>query len=359
MDKKILVINYGSTSSKFGVFMGEACLLTGGMDHSREELSQYGKINDQLPMRYETLMHFLDDHNLTVLDFDIVIGRAGGTSPIQGVYAINERMVDKLLNRSKVRHVSNLSSVVAFELAKNTDVPAYTCSFAEDSMFDYTKISGLPQITRSHEGHMENWYAVSRMLCDKLHIRFNDSNIIVAHMGGGTTMGLYINGKIRDVIGDTEGAFGPERSGGLPIAPYLELAMSGQYSKDELRTLMRGNGGLFAYLGTFDARKVIKMIESGDQKAETVFKAMALQEAKAIAALSATACGRIDGIALSGGLANSKLFVSWIKEMAGFIAPIEIFPGEFEMEAMVRAVIEATENEGEVHEYTKEVDSQE
>ena len=355
---KVLVINFGSTSSKFAVFEEGKDTVTGSCQHTREELSKYRTINDQLPMRHQAAIDFLRSRNLCPEDLSAIVCRAGGTAPIHGVYRVNERMVDKLLYRSKVNHVANLCCVIGFELSKKPDIPCYTSSFTEDSMLDICKISGLPQIRRSNEGHMENWYAVSRKLADQLRKKYEDCTMIVAHMGGGTTVGLHDKGKIIDVIGDTEGAFGPERCGGLPISYYLDMVLSEDYSKQELRELVRGRGGMYAYIGTTDARIVEQKIREGDEKARMIYQAMALQEAKAIVSLSAVVNGRIDGIAVSGGLAYSKMFTDWIRSYTSFLAPVYVYAGEYEMEAMYLAVKNAIEGKAEVREYTAEADKE-
>ena len=358
MKPKLLIINFGSTSSKLSVFEGEEETIRASIDHPREELNRYPEINDQLPMRRKTVEDFLAEHHLALSNLTAIVGRAGGTAPVQGPFRVNERMVDKLLHRSKVRHVANLCCPVAYELAQQAGIPGYTCSFSEDSMLEIAKISGLPQIVRSAEGHMENWFAVSRKAAAQLGKPYEQCNMIVAHMGGGTTMGLHMGGKIVDVIGDTEGAFGPERSGGLPLSGYLDLVLSGSYTQQELRELMRGKGGLYAYCGTADGREVERRIADGDHLTEVVYHAMALQEAKAIAALAATARGKVECIALSGGLANSKLFTGWIREMVEFIAPVSVFPGEYEMAAMSMAILNVLNGSAVAAEYTEEVDKE-
>ena len=356
MKPKLLIINLGSTSSKLSVFEGSTEILRDSIDYSREELNQYASINAQLPMRQKTVEDFLAKNHLSAADFSAIVGRAGGTAPIHGAFLVNDRMVDKLLNRSKVRHVANLCCPIAYELAQQAGIPAYTYSFSENSMLEIAKISGLPQITRSAEGHMENWFAVSRKAADRLGKPYEQCNMIVAHMGGGTTMGLYMGGKIVDVIGDTEGAFGPERSGGLPLSGYLDMVFSGSYTQQELREFMRGKGGLYAYCGTTDGREVERRIADGDHLIEVIYHAMALQEAKAIASLAATACGKVDCIALSGGLAHSKLFTGWIQEMVGFLAPVWTYPGEYEMEAMALSALRVMDGTDLAGEYTEALD---
>ena len=42
----------------------------------------------------------------------------------------------------------------------------------------------------------------------------------------------------------------------------------------------------------------------------------------------------MDRILLTGGLAYDELLMNWIRERVSFIAPVMIFPGEHEMEAL-------------------------
>lgn len=358
MVTRIFVINFGSTSSKFAVYENEMQVASVSFEHSRGELNTYDSINAQLPMRREITERFLKEKKYELTDFSAIVARAGGTAPINGVYEINERMRDKLLNRSKVKHVANLCAVVAYDMAKPKGIPCYVSSFTEDSMLPITKISGLPEIRRSNEGHMENWYAVARKACAAINKKYEESCLIVAHLGGGTTAGLHQFGKITDVVGDTEGAFGPERSGGLPLSSVLDLLASGKYTTKELLQLMRGKGGLYAYTGTSDARVIEGHINNGDKDLKTVYRAMALQNAKAIATLAVTAHGQVDCIALSGGLANSKLFMGWMEELLSFIAPVKIFPGEFEMDAMALSVLPVLQGTEHANIYTEEIDEE-
>ena len=355
--KKILVINFGSTSSKLSIFADNKEIRKISVSHTHEELAPFKCINEQLPLREKVVRDSLAEANEDISSFDAIIARAGGTAPISGTYKVNELMIDRLLNRSHVAHVANLCSVVAFKIAAADNIPVFTHSFSRDEMLPITKISGFPGLERKAEGHMENWWAISEMTAKKYNTPYNEMNMIICHMGGGTTMSLHQHGRIVDVIGDTEGAFGPERCGGLPIAYYTDIVLSGKYSNDELHKLIRGKGGMFAYLGTTDGRVVEEKIRLGDKNAEEIYHAMALQEAKAIALLAAVGKGKIDVISLSGGLAYSKIFVEWIKEYISFIAPVEVFPGEYEAQAMAMCGIQALENPDIVNEYTIEIDN--
>lgn len=116
---------------------------------------------------------------------------------------------------------------------------------------------------------------------------------------------------------------------------------------------LRGNGGLKAYLGTTDARKIEKMIEDGDEKARIVYEAMAYQIAKGIGELATVVDGKVDAIILTGGIAYSGMITSWIKKRVGFIAPVEIMEGKNEMESLAYGILRVLRGEEEAREYTE------
>jgi butyrate kinase len=79
---------------------------------------------------------------------------------------------------------------------------------------------------------------------------------------------------------------------------------------------------------------VEKMIADGNEKAKLIYEAEAYQIAKGIGELAPVLNGKIDYIILTGGLANSKMMTGMITEKVAYIAPVEIMPGEVEMEAL-------------------------
>ena len=61
--------------------------------------------------------------------------------------------------------------------------------------------------------------------------------------------------------------------------------------------------------------------------------------------------GAVDGIILTGGVAHNPYLVEYIKEMVGFIAPVSVYPGEDEMQALAMNALMALRGEIEVKEY--------
>ena len=61
---------------------------------------------------------------------------------------------------------------------------------------------------------------------------------------------------------------------------------------------------------------------------------MAYQVAKEIGSLATVLKGEVDGILLTGGIANDKLFTGWIEERVKFISEVYIYPGEDELTAL-------------------------
>ena len=188
-------------------------------------------------------------------------------------------------------------------------------------------------------------------LAKKYGKKYEDMNFVVAHLGGGVSLNVHEKGKIVDIVSDDEGPFSPERAGRVPCRELIELCYSGKFDKNTMRKKLRGNGGLKAYLGTMDAREVEKMIKNGDEKARIVYEAMAYQVAKSIGELATVVEGKVDAIILTGGIAYSEMMTSWIKKRVEFIAPVEIMPGENEMESLAYGILRVLRGEEKAREY--------
>ena len=135
---------------------------------------------------------------------------------------------------------------------------------------------------------------------------------------------------------DGDGPFSPERSGGLPIGDFAKLCFSGKYTHNEIKKMIKGQGGMVAYLGTNDGRDAAKMIAEGDEQAKLVFHAMAYQVAKEIGMCATVLKGDIDAIILTGGLAHGEMLVGWIRESIDFLGKVIVYPGEDEMSALAQ-----------------------
>lgn len=358
--EKILTINPGSTSTKIGVFQGEDILFKEIISHSEKERRRFNKINDQYDFRKELILKSLDLHNVNLKDIDVVVARGGLLKPIEGgTYFVNEDMLKDLKKGVSGEHASNLGGLLAHEFASLGKGKAYIVdSVVVDELNDISRISGLKGIKRKSIFHALNQKAQGRRYAKLKNTRYEDLNLIVAHLGGGISVGAHKKGKVIDVTNalDGQGPFSPSRSGGLPVGDLSKMCFSGKYSKDEIKKMIKGRGGMFSYLHTTDARKVVEKIENGDDYAELIYKAMAYQVSKEIGGLAVVLNGKIDAIILTGGIANDDLFISYIKKRVSFLAEVVVFPGEEELVALNQGALRVLRGEEKLKEY-KSVES--
>ncbi|WIV13315.1 butyrate kinase [Proteiniborus sp. MB09-C3] len=352
---RLLVINPGSTSTKIAVFHDEGLVLEETLRHSNEELADYTTIFDQYQFRKSIILKILDEKGINITELSAIVGRGGLLKPIPGgTYSVNNKMLEDLRKGVLGEHASNLGGVIANEIASGLNIPSYIVDpVVVDEMEDIARISGMPDIERISIFHALNQKAVARRFAKDKNRKYEDLNLIVAHLGGGISVGAHKKGKVVDVNNalDGEGPFSPERSGGLPVGDLAKLCYSGKYTLTEMKKKIKGCGGLVAYLGTNDAKKVYEMIEAGDEKAKLVFEAMAYQVAKEIGALSTVLEGQVDGIILTGGIAYNNMFTSWIRERVGFIADVVVYPGEDELIALAEGGLRVLRGEEKAKEY--------
>ena len=335
--ENLLVINPGSTSTKVAVFKRNENIVQKNLDHSAEELKKFEKITDQYEYRQQMILQWLGEEGIEAGSLAAVVGRGGLLKPMPGgTYKVTDAMIEDLKIGVQGEHASNLGGIIAKAIAEGEGIPSFIVDpVAVDEFEDIARISGLPELPRRSLVHALNIKATSRRAAKDLDKSLEEANFIVAHLGGGISIAPVKKGKIVDVNNANEGGpFSPERAGGLPVGEIIKLCYSGKYTQAEMKKKTVGSAGLVGYLGTNDARDVIKMIENGDKKAELIFDAMAYQIAKEIGASAAVLAGRVDAIVLTGGIAYSQLLCDKIAQRVQFIAPIKVYPGEGEMTAL-------------------------
>ncbi|MBA4397133.1 MAG: butyrate kinase [Syntrophus sp. (in: bacteria)] len=336
-DQLLLIVNVGSTSTKVALFRGAQSVVQDTITYSAEELSGYASLADQLPRRKEDLNQFVQKNDIRLTDIGMFISRGGlGKPGPAGAYAIDEAMCEDLLTGKYGRHPSALGPAMMLDLAGKYGRPAIIIDPPSTDEFDpLARISGLPEIERRSAFHALNQKAAARRAADAIGRPYEDLRLVVAHLGGGITIGAHRKGRVVDCThGLTEGPLTPERAGGLPTQDLVDLTLSGTLDRKQLQLRLVGSGGLAAYLGTTDARQVEAMIQQGDEKALLIYQAMAYQIAKDIGAMRVALKGPADGIVLTGGLAHSEMLTGWIRKWVEDLAPIFIYPGEDEMTAM-------------------------
>jgi len=332
---KILVVNPGSTSTKIALYEDERPLFTKTIDH-QADLDRFDEILDQLEYRTGLVKQAAAEWQVDLKELSAVVGRGGMLLHMKGGgYLVEEHMIGALKSGKASPHASNLGALIAHEIAQPLGIPAYIYdSVTADELAPIAQITGIPGVKRESQSHVLNAKAVGRKYAASVGKTYEELTLIVVHMGGGVTVGVHDRGRIVDCIRDDAGPFSPERAGSVPLLYLVDMCYSGKYEKKEMIRKLRGLGGMKGYLGTSDAREIERRIAAGDEFAKTIYEAQAYQIAKGIALMSPALCGHCDAVILTGGLAHSRFLVEKTKEYIGWIAPVAVLPGEFEMEAL-------------------------
>ncbi|MBZ2175964.1 butyrate kinase [Schnuerera sp. xch1] len=352
---RLLVINPGSTSTKIAVFDNEEVVFEGTLRHSTEELTTYEKVTDQYEFRMNIVLEALNKNDIDINTFSAIIGRGGLLKPIEGgTYKVNERMLEDLKSVEKGEHASDLGGFLAHGIAQRIGAEAYIVDpVVVDELTDVARISGLKEIERASIFHALNHKAVARRHAKLQEKKYEDMNLIVAHLGGGISVGAHQNGKVIDVPNalNGQGPFSPERTGALPVGDLIKLCYCGKFTYEEMKKKISGKGGLVSYLNTNSALEVKEMIDNGDEYAKLIYYAMAYQVSKEIGSCAAVLKGKVDGILLTGGIAHDKMFTDWISESISFISDVYIYPGEDELTALAEGGLRVLRGEEEAKEY--------
>ncbi len=357
---RVLAINPGSTSTKIACFDGTNRAMEESISHSSDTLSAFETLAEQLSFRRESIIASLERARISLSSLDAVVGRGGLLYPLSGgTYLVNDLMITDLKAGVLGEHASNLGGILAQEIAdaaaeevtgrEDPGIPAYIVDpVVVDELVEEARPSGIPEIPRVSIFHALNQKAVARRFAGDKGKPYEDLALVVAHLGGGITVGAHLNGRVIDVNDglNGEGPFTPERSGGVAALKLIDMCFSGNFSKSDMKGKVKGKGGLVAYLGTNDAREVVRRINEGDTVARDVYRAMAWQVAKQIGSAVATLGTRPDAIILTGGVAYDDILTGWITEQVSWMADVIRYPGEDEMTALAEGalrVLEGTE----------------
>lgn len=360
---KILAVNPGSTSTKISVFENEKCLVSEEIQHPQDVTQKFEKIIDQHEFRKNLVLEALKKKKINIHDLDAIVGRGGLIYPVKsGAYYVNQQMIDDLKAAVQGEHASNLGAIIAADIRddifKGTGrkIPALIVdSVVVDEIEDICRITGFKEIRRKAISHALSQIASVKKFAEERGVSYKKLNLIVAHLGGGISVGAHHKGKYCDVNNalNGEGPFTPERSGSLPVGQLIEMCYSGKYTLQEMKLKNKGKGGLIALLGTSDFREVEQRIKSGDKQAILVFQAMAYRIAREICSLIPAFEGeKLDQIILTGGLARANIFVNEIKSrLKALDVGITVYPGENEMAALRDGALRVLQGKEQAKEY--------
>lgn len=357
MTYRILTLSPGSTSTKVAVFEGAAPLMKVNVRHDPTELARFEHARDQLPYRIGTVREELDRADIPLGSLDAFSGYCGGMGPTRGgIFAIDQTVCDHVLNCG-MNHPAILGAPILFAFARQTDKPAFAVNQPDtDELEDVARITGYPGVYRKSHVHCLNQKECAIRYAESLGRRYDEVNVIVAHVGGGLSVAAHHKGRMVDTNDVLEGSgpFAPNRSGDVPLRAVVSLAFSGAHPKAEIDGIIGRNGGLKGLVGTDDILRIEGRIAHGDMWAQLAFEAMAYQTAKAIGAFAAVLKGRVDGIVLTGGVSNDERFTDYVERRVGWIAPVAVYAGDLEMEGAAAGAVRALEGGEEIITYTGE-----
>jgi butyrate kinase len=357
---QILVVNPGSTSTKFALYEDAEPVFVVNLRHSAEELAQFRgqPVLDQQEFRRNRIADELEKRGCDISKLAAVVGRGGLLRPLaSGTYRVNDEMLDELRGAERGEHASNLGAFLANGIAGEAAAPAFIVDpVSVDEWTQKARLSGSAWLDRECLSHALNSKAVARRFARQKERSYDHLHLIVAHIGSGISVSAHERGRMIDVTNSREeGAFSTERAGTVPAMKLVELCFSGSYTRQQVEAALFREGGLCSYLGTKDLAEVEGRIASGDEKAALVYEAMVYQIAKEIGAMSAAALrGRVDAILITGGMAHSKKLVANLRSHIYWIAPLYIYPGEDELQALAEGALRVLRGEEIPHEFGAE-----
>ena len=353
--ERILVINPGSGSTKIAVYDGETELFSENYTHSPGELEACGSINGQYGLRLAAVLRALEDHGIDPGSLDAIAARGGLLAPIKrGAYRIGELMVDKLRHRPEQQHASNLAAQIAYELSLKWNIPSYIYDgITNIELDDIQRVTGLPGIERDGKGHALNTRAAALRYAQGAGAPYESLNLIVAHLGSGITINLHRRGRLADSYSDAVGPFSTLRAGGIPSFDLVDLCFREGQTKASVEHILKYEAGLYAHLGSSDIREVEKRIAAGDGHAKLIYDAMCLNISKNLARAAVSVKGDVDQIILTGGMAHSSYITDTVADHVSFIAPVTVYPGEFEMQALAYGILRVLRGEEPAREYSE------
>lgn len=352
---RIFVINPGSTSTKVALFEDDRNIWEKKIFHEADTLAAYGSVNDQLDYRYSVICDTLNEDGIDLSGIDAIACRGGSSYTVDsGVYSVSEKMIEDTRNAvGGAEHASMLGVQLGEMFMKRFGGQLFTRDpIVVDEYCDNARMTGVRGLYRSLSSHALNQKAVARRYASLSGRNYDDMDLIVAHIDGGITVAAHRHGRMIDCNSGAggDGPYTPSRIGSIGVADLLGSGLLNDPEK--LYHMCNIGGGLTDLLGTNDADQVMKMIEAGDRPARRAWDGMIYQICKQIGAMGAVLEGNAEAILLTGGLVRYDSVVESIRRRCEWIAPVHVFPGEEEMEALADGALRVLRGETKALNYT-------
>ena len=352
----ILAVNPGGTTTKVGLFDNTELLFEESIRHLPEEIAKYDSTIQQLEMRRDIVLEYLENAGYTVSELTAVVGRGGAFKPLEsGTYRVNDKLIQDIVGGSSLQadHPSNLGALLASHIAGESQASPFVVDpVCVDEMIEEARLSGLPALPRNSLSHALNIRMVAYKAAEKLEKELSEINLVVLHLGSGISVNAMRKGRMIDTNQANDGGpFSPQRVGSLPTTGLVKMCLEGDYTWKEMKKMLLKQGGLYAYTGTDHVGEARKRAENGDEKCDLALRAMVYQITKEAGAMAAVMAGDVDALVITGGIANNKWVVDELSRNLEFLGEIVVFPGEEELEALMRGVLRVLDSVEEVKEY--------
>ena len=334
---KLFILNLGSTSSKIALFEDETMVSSQTFRHTSLELDVFPNVLSQTSFRKSIIDTWLNAQKVSLKEMDLIVVRGAVTKPIPGgIYLVDEAVYEDISHERNGSHISNVGICIGYEWAKETGKQVvFVNAPMTDEYCDLARVAGLKGMQRRSGFHALNTKQIALEYAKSIHKSVTDLNLLIAHIGGGISVGIHEKGRVIDVSNalDGEGPFSPERAGGLTSRMVFQVLKENPDDPEKVAKLLVGKGGLVSHLGTSDVREVYERSLT-DPYAKLIFDAMIYQIAKEIGAFATVVCGKIDQILITGGVAYNAYLIDELKKRVEWIAPVSVYPGEDEMMAL-------------------------
>ncbi len=356
MSYKIFTLSPGSTSTKLAVFQDTELLFKSNVQHDPEKLKGFSRVSDQKGYRVETILSELAANQISIDEMDAFSAYSGGLeSTPGGIFPVNDKILEDCSSGRLMEHPAILGAQIIGDFARRTGKPAYLVNPPDvDEFEDVARLTGMKGIYRESHVHVLNQKEVAMRAAGQLGKKYEECNFVVCHVGGGLSITAQKQGRIADGndVLNGDGPMAPNRSGYVPLLPVIKMCFSGKYTEREMKAKVSKTGGLVSLVGTDNMMEIKNRIARGDQWAKLVYENFAYQLAKYIGSYACVLEGKVDAIVMTGGVSNDEEFIANIKKYTGWIAPIIVYGGDFEMEALAAGAIRALSGQEETKEYT-------
>lgn len=346
---RILALNVGSTSVKIALFEDGHAASSGSVPLAA------ASTGERVPAVVQAARAFLAESGARLEDLSAIAARGGLLRPLAGgTYRVDVSMLEDLRHSRFGEHPSNVSAIAAHELGAAAGIPSYVVDpVTVDEMENEARITGVPSIRRRSVFHALSQKAAARRAAREMGKRYEQARLIVAHLGGGISVGAHRDGRVVDVNNalDGDGPMAPERAGSVPAGELAALCFSGRFTPRDVKRMLTGGGGMVAHLQTSDMRVVEQKIAAGDANAEGLVRAMGVAIARHVGAMAAVLHGRVDAVVVTGAMAGWQRLVREVRARTEFIAPVIVYSENLEMEALALGVLRVLTGEEEARQY--------